>query len=76
MSTTTIDAVQLFVKALHVTMPQADYDALPDRKAIQGLPVSGLRYRDDSFPGTVFLCSAGANWSRYNYEAFSVEWSA
>lgn len=70
MQAATIDGVQLFVKALYTEMRQETYDALPDRQAVQGLPVDGVTYRDSAHPGLTFLCYAGDNWARYGYHTF------
>lgn len=71
----TVEAVQLITNALSVTLSRADYDALPDRKWLQRLPVAGTQYRDDSFPGVVFRCNAGIDWSRYHYDTATITWS-
>lgn len=67
-----VAAVQLMVKAFNVCMSEAEFDALPDRQSLMGLPVDGLSYRDSAHPKTVFKCRAGTNWARYTYEAFPV----
>lgn len=66
-----IEGVQLFVKAMTLTMLRAEYDALPDRQELTALPVDGVRYRDSAHPGLVFRCHCGPNWARYGFDAFS-----
>ena len=65
----TVQAIQLFVKLLYTTMPRAEYDALPDRSALTGLPIDGVTYRDPGHPCVIFCCRAGINWRAYSYTA-------
>jgi hypothetical protein len=50
-------------------LTRAEYLALPDRSALEGLPRPG-RYRDPSQPACVFTAVAdGINWARYSWWA-------
>lgn len=63
--------ISLFVHLLYTEMLRSDYEALPDRAELAGLPVAGATYRDASHPGVIFRCRSGINWSAYSYTALA-----
>lgn len=70
--TAIIDGVQqMGIKALWFSMPQSEYDALPDRQGMDGLPVDGVTYRDSAHCGLIYRCRAGSNWAAYSYTVFA-----
>jgi hypothetical protein len=57
---------------MNVHMTHAEFDALPDRQKLTGVPVFNECFRDSAHPNTVFLCNSEDHQHNPRWAAFGV----